>query len=597
MAESSRNDSSDAKKSNGHTTEHEDLFEDVGKKVEGMSLSVSGDNESNENGEDGPKLVDEIESYCMNCGENVCFPNSSTVVACFANTSRLQGTTRLLFTKIPYFREIILMSFHCQHCHFKNSEIQSAGEIQERGSKYTLKLDSMDDFERQVVKSDTAIFRVEDLGIEIPKGRGQLTNVEGILAMVLKDLEVDQPRRKREEPELFEKIDAIVQPLIKMMLGTRFPFKISLDDPAGNAWIEPSPKDRDGKYSRTDYARTVEQNAALGLGDGENPVAKGEEAAPDQGQGVAEEQGLSKDGSLDVNFIDGEPMVFDTACPGCSKPCEVRMQMVDIPHFKEVVIISTACDHCGYRTSEVKTGGAVPEKGRQIIVKVLEPVDLARDVLKSETCTVFCPELKLEITPGTMSGRFTTVEGLLTQVYDNLYSKVFEAGAAGGDSMDPERKQAWDNLFKNLQAAIKGEFKYQIVLTDPLAGSYIQNLCTPDDDPQLTVLDYERSEEEDEELGLTDMRTEVDETGRYRKAAVDKASTTVPGLVDGEDSKVNASGSVEGEKHSSDSGNLEQGVGSSKATVTTAPVGKEEPKADGSGVLDGEEKNKLLVFI
>lgn len=484
------------------------------------------------------------------------------------------------------------MSFHCQHCHFKNSEIQSAGEIQERGSKYTLKLDSNDDFERQVVKSDTAIFRVEDLDIEIPAGRGQLTNVEGILSMVLKDLEADQPRRKRQEPELFEKIDAIVQPLVKMMLGTRFPFKITLDDPAGNAWIEPSPEDKDGKYVHSDYARTMEQNASLGLGDGENQVEHTEEAAPVQAQGGAKEQVLSKDGSLDVNFIDGEPMVFDTACPGCSKPCEVRMQMVDIPHFKEVVIISTACDHCGYRTSEAKTGGAVPEKGRRIILKVLEQVDLARDVLKSETCTVFCPELKLEITPGTMSGRFTTVEGLLTQVHDTLYSKVFEAGGAGGDSMDPERKQAWDNLFTNLQAAIKGEFKYQIVLTDPLAGSYIQNLCTPNDDPQLTVQDYDRSEEEEEELGLTDMRTELGEGGLYRKPAIDATPVAGGRLVDGADSKHTTS---DVDKQISDNGNREQGVASSGVKATIAPEEKEESKFGSNGVIDGEEDNNLLI--
>ena len=488
------------------------------------------------------------------------------------------------------------MSFHCQHCHFKNSEIQSAGEIQERGSKYTLKLDNLDDFERQVVKSDTAIFRVEDLDIEIPAGRGQLTNVEGILAMVLKDLEVDQPRRKRQEPELFEKIDAIVQPLIKMMLGTRFPFKITLDDPAGNAWIEPSPEDRHGKYIHTEYARSIEQNAALGLGDGENQEEAREELVPNQPQGVTEEQDVSKDGSLDVNFIDGEPMVFDTACPGCTKPCEVRMQMVDIPHFKQVVIISTACDHCGYRTSEVKTGGSVPEKGRQIILKVLEQVDLARDVLKSETCTVFCPELKLEITPGTMSGRFTTVEGLLTQVHDTLYSKIFEAGGAGGDSMDPERKQAWDNLFKNLQAAIKGEFKYQIVLTDPLAGSYIQNLCTPDDDPQLTVQDYDRSEEEEEELGLIDMRTDMDQGGTYRKPVVDKEPIAVQTPVDG-GSKHTTSEIVAVDEHAPDTGTVEEGVAASEVKAVATSEGKEQSKLGSDKDADREEDSKFLIAI
>lgn len=450
------------------------------------------------------------------------------------------------------------MSFHCPHCDFENSDIQSAGQIQEQGAKYTLTLENMDDFERQVVKSDTAIFRVEDLDIEIPAGRGQLTNVEGILIMVLKDLEADQPRRKREEPELYEKIDAIVQPLVKLMLGTRFPFKISLDDPAGNSWIEPSPDDKGGKYVRTEYARTPEQNAELGLGSGK--ISEEVEDSAETGTAAAEITSNLKD---DVDFIGGEPLIFPSACPGCAKPCQVRMQMVDVPHFKEVVIISVACEHCGYRTSEVKTGGAIPERGRQIILKVLEKVDLTRDVLKSETCTIYCPELKLEITPGTMSGRFTTVEGLLTQVYDTLHSKVVQAGAGGGDSQDPQRMQAWSNLFQNLQAAIKGEFRYQIVLTDPLAGSHIQSLRAPDDDPQLTVINYHRTEEEDEELGLTDMATEMNDQGEYKRAVVKRAIARAERIADESDAK-----NVAREKGRSSSGTAGTEAGSGPATET-----------------------------
>ncbi len=43
------------------------MFRTVGNQVEG--LNISGDGE--DNGDDGPKVVDEIESLCMNCGENV----------------------------------------------------------------------------------------------------------------------------------------------------------------------------------------------------------------------------------------------------------------------------------------------------------------------------------------------------------------------------------------------------------------------------------------------------------------------------------------------------------------------------------------------
>jgi zinc finger protein len=48
--------------------------------------------------------VSEIESLCMNCHEN--------------------GITRILLTKIPFFKEIILMAFSCPECGYKNSEVQ-----------------------------------------------------------------------------------------------------------------------------------------------------------------------------------------------------------------------------------------------------------------------------------------------------------------------------------------------------------------------------------------------------------------------------------------------------------------------------------------
>ena len=35
----------------------------------------------------------------------------------------------MLLTSIPFFREVIVMSFHCEHCGFSNNEIQSAGPI------------------------------------------------------------------------------------------------------------------------------------------------------------------------------------------------------------------------------------------------------------------------------------------------------------------------------------------------------------------------------------------------------------------------------------------------------------------------------------
>ncbi|KAG8047501.1 hypothetical protein GUJ93_ZPchr0008g14074 [Zizania palustris] len=62
----------------------------------------------------------EIESLCMRCGEN--------------------GTTRLLLTTIPHFREVVLMAFECPHCGERNNEVQFAGQLQPKGCCYLLEV-------------------------------------------------------------------------------------------------------------------------------------------------------------------------------------------------------------------------------------------------------------------------------------------------------------------------------------------------------------------------------------------------------------------------------------------------------------------------
>jgi len=149
----------------------------------------------------------------------------------------------------------------------------------------------------------------------------------------------------------------------------------------------------------------------------------------------------------------------------------------------------------------------VPELGRRITLSVNTKEDLSRDILKAESCAMACPELNLSVEPGTLGGRFTTIEGILTQVRDDLRSSIFDTGD-GGDSMDTPTKGKWDEFFSKLTAAINGEVKFTLTLEDPLASSYVQSFTAPDPDPQMRVEEYTRTAEEEEHLGLTDMKTE-----------------------------------------------------------------------------------------
>lgn len=405
--------------------------------------------------------------------------------------------TRILPIKIPFFKEILLESFSCDHCGWKNNTVKSAGQIQEKGTKYTFRLDDMTDFQRQIVRSDTGVFRLEDIDLEMPPAPGQLTNLESLISKIKTDLEYDQPARKETSQELYNALQAIIEKLTKMLEGNGFPFTVSVDDISGNSFIEPSPQDKDSKYSRHDYLRSHQQNVQLGL------------VADDDTTG---DKGDAMDG---VDVVDDEVYELHAECPACSKPCTVNMKKTNIPHFKEVIIMATVCDHCGYRTSDVKTGGAIPEKGKRITLEIKTLEDMSRDILKSESCVLRSLDLGLEVQPGTLGGRFTTVEGLLTQVRDQLHGQIFDVGdsdLAGGDSMTSETKARWESFFDKLNRAIRADFEYSITLEDPLANSFVQKNVDSGDDPQIKTEEYERTEEEMEDLGLTDMKTEGYET-------------------------------------------------------------------------------------
>ena len=131
--------------------------------------------------------------------------------------------------------------------------------------------------------------------------------------------------------------------------------------------------------------------------------------------------------------------------------------------------------------------------------------DLSRDILKSDTAGFRIPEIDLNLAPGTLGGRFTTLEGLLQNVYDELYEKVF----LRGDSSDPETVRRFEVFLAKLKRAITAEAcPYTVILDDPLANSYIQNPYAPDPDEQLKVENYERTWEQNEVLGINDMKVE-----------------------------------------------------------------------------------------
>ncbi|KAF9808265.1 hypothetical protein IEO21_07908 [Rhodonia placenta] len=269
---------------------------------------------------DDDRPVQEIDSLCMKCGE--------------------QGVTRLLLTSIPYFREVVVMSFRCESCGWSNNEIQSAGAIRPDGTVYTVRALLREDLNRQLVKSSTCTIEIPEFELTIPAG---------------KDLSADQPLRRIENEAAYTKIQTIIdgfreiladnedeeveskEPLVQKALEKDTPMKpftLRLDDPSGNSFIE---------------------------------------------------------------FLG---------------------------------------------------------------------------------------------------------KGILDQVHEELSEKVFRASDSHtGDN-------AFENFLKKLKALKNVEQPFTIILDDPLANSYLQNLYAPDPDPNMTIEVYDRTWEQNEELGLNDMKVE-----------------------------------------------------------------------------------------
>ncbi|NXE13377.1 ZPR1 protein, partial [Lophotis ruficrista] len=391
------------------------------------------------------------------------------------------GVTRLLLTRIPFFKEIIVSSFACDSCSWSNTEIQSAGRIQEQGVRYALAVSSRQDLNREVVKTDCATARIPELDFEIPAftQKGVLTTVEGLIDRAVAGLEQDQPVRRATDEAVASKIDEFIGKL-KQLKEVRSSFTFIIDDPSGNSFVEnPRAPQRDEALVVTRYRRTPQQAAMLGLELDETPADSAED-------------------------LRNEVLQFNTNCPECNAPANTNMKLVQIPHFKEVIIMATNCDSCGHRTNEVKSGGAIEPQGTRITLRITDPSDMTRDVLKSETCSLEIPELELELGMGALGGKFTTLEGLLKDVADLVERNPFTLG----DSSAPGRTEKLQEFVGRLREVIEGRTKAHFILDDPAGNSYLQNVYAPEEDPELKVERYERTFEQNEELGLNDMKTE-----------------------------------------------------------------------------------------
>ncbi|EAY17535.1 ZPR1-related zinc finger protein [Trichomonas vaginalis G3] len=410
----------------------------------------------------------EMDSLCMNCLK--------------------EGTTTMLLTKIPFFREVMISHFSCPHCGYSDNAIQFAGEFPAKGVTFKLVAKSPEDLNRRVIKSSHATIKVPEIDLEIPPQTqaDTINTVEGVLERAYKGLKHSNPNPTPEFEEFLDNLDQCRKGLVQ--------FNFIIDDPSGNSFLEnpiaPSP---DPQLQVEFYRRTAKMNEEIGL-----------KVDPKSGDFQVDEVTTKTIDKYQSVFSTDQPVQeMDTDCPVCSHTGVSRSCTLSIPFFKEIIIMAFNCDYCGYHNGEVMIGGETSRYGRKITLKANCQDDLNREVLKSELAGIEIPEAEIKLVPGTLGGKFTTVEGLLRDIIQQLSA---ENPFMRGDSSDAQASSHFQNVLEQVKSFADGKNPFTLILDDPMSNSFIQKYKI--DDPKPIIEDYERTYEQNEELGLNDIKTE-----------------------------------------------------------------------------------------
>ena len=236
----------------------------------------------------------------------------------------------------------------------------------------------------------------------------------------------------------------------------------------------------------------------------------------------------------DLSTIRKDVMTIpNTACSNCHHPeAKTNVYVLEVPHFKEVIAMCLVCEYCGYTSNEIKCGGPIAPKGSKITLTVTMPSCLQREVIKSETAGISIPELDLELMEGSgggaTGGLYTTVESLIKKLKNQLEEAnpfgspdsiprqhhTDDDGGGGGGGGGTERvNDRYRQLLKRLQELADGKiFPFTLIITDPLANSFVGPKPAAGDvvnDEGIHVEAFERSFEQNENLGINDVKTGI----------------------------------------------------------------------------------------
>lgn len=137
--------------------------------------------------------------------------------------------------EIPFFGIAYIFSMDCSGCGYHKADIEA--ETAKDPCKYSIDISSEEDMKIRVVKSSFANVKLPHIGdiLSGPSSNGYVTNIEGILNRMIKQLEIIRDNEEEEE-ESRKKAKNMIKKLHRVIWGQEKQ-KLIIEDFTGNSAI------------------------------------------------------------------------------------------------------------------------------------------------------------------------------------------------------------------------------------------------------------------------------------------------------------------------------------------------------------------------
>ena len=180
-----------------------------------------------------------------------------------------------------------------------------------------------------------------------------------------------------------------------------------------------------------------------------------------------------------------EEIEFSFKCPTCK---EGRIKLLkttyDVPDGDKMLIVKFECNVCNFTNNDIIPLTTNNTPGIMTL-KVSDENDLKSKIYRSPVGKLEIPELELFVVPGPNADfYYTNVEGILFRFENavSIYRKSLEKNDVQIEEID--------QILSDLHKAVKGEFKFTLIITDTGGGSYI----IPQDESKYSFQKIENEE-------------------------------------------------------------------------------------------------------